>query len=220
MADLRMRTLTGPRFTVLLGPDYSGKSSVLERLAERGTCTVVSYDETLLDPAYSLIASARDEFIADALRAPAGLYSSDLLLTLVQIAVVHLRDRVVDAPPDRPVIVDSYYFKLLAKCSLLGHGNPSLFSWWRSFPRPDQVIYLEVAPAVAWERSGWGAGTNTMEHYGEKPTEESFTSFQADLARTIRQEVAGLNLTTLGPCDDIEESVDLVEKAIKDGGHG
>lgn len=212
--------MADPRFTVLLGPDYSGKSSVLERLAERGTWTVASYDKTLLDPAYSLVGRVRDEFLTEALRAPAGRYSPDLFLTLVQIAVVHLRDRVAEAPPDRPVIVDSYYFKLLAKCSLLGYGNPSLFAWWRTFPQPDQVVYLDVAPAVAWARSGWGADANLMECYGEKPTEESFTSFQADLADAMRKEVAGLNVTTLWQSDCVEKSVDLVEQAIMDGAHG
>ncbi|MFS7877431.1 hypothetical protein ACEYXF_29450 [Streptomyces asiaticus] len=209
-----------PRSTVLLGPDYSGKSSVLERLAERGTWTVVSYDEALLDPVYSLIGRVRDEFLTEALRAPAGRYSSDLFLTLVQIAAVHLRDRVADAPPDRPVIVDSYHYKLLAKCSLLGHDNPSLLSWWRSFPPPDQVVYLDVEPAVAWERSGWGADANPMEHYGEKPTEESFTRFQADLGDVMRKELAGLNVITLGQSEGVEESVELVEKAVRNGAHG
>ncbi|MFE2448416.1 hypothetical protein ACWDHW_27155 [Streptomyces melanosporofaciens] len=209
-----------PRLTVLLGPDYSGKSSVLEGLAERGTCTVVSYDKALLDPVYSLIGRVRDEFLTEALRAPAGRYSSDLFLTVVQIAVVHLRDRMMDAPPDRPVIVDSYYFKLLAKCSLLGYDNASLFSWWRSFPPPDQVVYLDVEPAVAWERSGWGAHANPMEHYGEKPTEDSFTRFQMDLGEVMAKEMTGLNVITLGQPDGVEESVDLVEKTIRDGAHG
>ncbi|MFJ7769019.1 hypothetical protein ACIQ1J_11575 [Streptomyces sp. NPDC097107] len=92
----------GPEFTVLLGPDYSGKSSVLRRLADSGHWTVVTCDQTPLDTDYALIGRARRELLSEALRAPAGRYSPDILITLLQLAVVHMRDRVTGAPPGRP----------------------------------------------------------------------------------------------------------------------
>lgn len=203
----------GPEFTVLLGPDYSGKSSVLRRLADSGRWTVVTCDQTPLDTDYALIGRARRELLSEALRAPAGRYSPDILLTLMQLAVVHMRDRVTGAPPGRPVIVDSYYLKIMAKCTLLGYANPSLFSWWRSFPQPARVVYLDVPPAVAWERSGRGAALNPMEHYGDTPTEEAFTRFQDDLRDLLHAELAGMEVTTLEPGSGIDRAVDAVVHA-------
>ncbi|WP_153182664.1 hypothetical protein [Streptomyces sp. E2N166] len=203
----------GPEFTVLLGPDYSGKSSVLRRLADSGRWTVVTCDQAPLDTDYALIGRARRELLSEALRAPAGRYSPDILLTLLQLAVVHMRDRVTGAPPGRPVIVDSYYLKIMAKCTLLGYANPSLFSWWRSFPQPARVVYLDVPSAVAWERSGRGAALNPMEHYGDTPTEEAFTRFQDDLRDLLHAEVAGMEVTTLEPGSGIDRAVDAVAHA-------
>ncbi|MFI7349636.1 dTMP kinase [Streptomyces sp. NPDC049936] len=203
-----------PKFTVLLGPDYAGKSSVLRRFADSGSWTVVTCDQGPLDTDYPLIGRARRELLPEALGAPAGRYSPDVLLTLMQLAVVHMRDRVTGAPPGRPVIVDSYYLKILAKCTLLGYANPSLFSWWRSFPQPDRVVYLDVPPAVAWERSGRGAALNPMEHYGDTPTEEGFTRFQDDLRDMLRTEVAGMRVTTLPQGSGIDRAVDAVDAVV------
>lgn len=203
------------KFTVLLGPDYTGKSSVLQRLADSGSFTVVSLDESLLDADYPLISRARRELLPEALNAPARRYSPAIVLTLMQLAVVHMRDRVADAPPGRPVIVDSYYFKIMAKCALLGYASGPLFSWWRSFPQPDQVLYLDVAPAVAWERSGHGSAVNPMEHYGDTPTKETFTQFQVDLGDMMHKEVASLNVATLEQGTGIDHSVYAVEESIR-----
>jgi thymidylate kinase len=151
--------------------------------------------------------------MAEGLGAPAGRYSSDLLLTLLQVAVVHLRDQLLAAPRGMPLIMDSYYFKILSKCALLGHANEALFAWWRSFPRPDRVVYLDVPPDVAWQRSGHGASVNAMEHYGERPTKSGFMDLQEDLRRAMLMEVAGLDLHILDTCEDVESTTRLIEKS-------
>ncbi|MET7640032.1 hypothetical protein [Streptomyces sp. NPDC005438] len=199
-------------FTVLLGPDYAGKSSVLRRLADDPSWTVVSYDRGLLDTGSPLVGRVRDEFLAEALCDP-GRYSPDLVLSLLQVAVVHLRDRVATAPRDTHVLVDSYYFKILAKCHLLGLRNEALFSWWRGFPQPERVLFLDVTPDLAWRRSGHGADANSLEHYGERPTAQTFQSFQTDLRRTLLTEVSHLDVTTIEPGHTIEETVRAVEAA-------
>jgi thymidylate kinase len=200
-------------FTVLLGPDYAGKSSVLRRLAADGSWTVVSYDRGLLDPNAPLVGRVRDEFFGEALKEP-GRYSPDLVLTIMQVAVVHLRDQVAAAPPGR-VIVDSYYYKILAKCRLLGLSNEALFSWWRGFPQPDGVVFLDVPPHVAWRRSGCGADVNGTEYYGDEPTEAGFRAFQTDLRQTLLAEVADRDVTVVAQPDGLAEAVETVERATR-----
>ncbi|EST39295.1 hypothetical protein N566_02720 [Streptomycetaceae bacterium MP113-05] len=209
---------SGRPFTVLLGADYAGKSSVLRRLADGDDWTVVSYDRGLLDPGSPLVGRVRDELLGEALAEP-GRYSPDLVLTLMQVAVVHLRDRVAAAPPGRRVIVDSYYFKILAKCRLLSMGNETLFSWWRSFPRPENVVLLDVLPHEAWRRSGQGEYANGMEHYGDEPAEGAFRTFQTDLRETLLNEVKDLDVTVVPQQDGVDEAVGAVERATRNLQH-
>jgi thymidylate kinase len=185
-----------PTFSVLLGPDYAGKSTMISALALRGV-QCVSYDQGFVRPDCPLVNDLRDRFITQALRGRGRSYSADFLVTLLQTAVVYLRDQVMRADPDRPVVVDSYYYKILAKCTLTGLINECLFTWWRSFPRPRQVIYLDVDPVIAWRRSGEGSRLNSFEHYGDTPTWENFSRFQADLRQLMVQEIGPLPMQVL-----------------------
>ena len=117
-------------FTVLLGTDYAGKSTILAGLAAEGW-QCASYDDEFLPPGSELVAELRESFVPRALRRVGDPYSTDFVLTLLQTSVVHLRDQALNADPGRPVIVDSYYYKMLAKCVLTGLVNDALISWWR-----------------------------------------------------------------------------------------
>ncbi|HEX9338714.1 MAG TPA: hypothetical protein VF892_22645, partial [Pseudonocardiaceae bacterium] len=142
-------------FAVVLGPDFAGKSSALAVL--RGF-RVVSTDRRFV--------AARHDVVSQLRRAVSGVddnYSPDFLAALLQTAVVHLRDEVVRAA--EPVVVDSYYYKILAKCRLAGVGDNPMFDWWRSFPQPARVIYLTVSAASAWRRCGRGTKLNPLEFH-------------------------------------------------------
>jgi thymidylate kinase len=200
-----------PAFSVLLGPDYAGKSTVLSALAARGV-QCVSYDDEFVRPDCSLVNELRDRFVTQALRSKGTSYSADFVVTLLQTAVVYLRDQVMCADRERPVVVDSYYYKILAKCVLTGLANEVLFAWWRSFPRPRQVIYLDVDPATAWRRSGEGAQLNFFEHYGDAPTWESFRRFQTDLRRLMVAEIGPVPMEVLSEADGGGQVVDVMRR--------
>lgn len=200
-----------PEFSVLLGPDYSGKSTVISALAVRGV-QCVSYDHEFVRPDCSLVNDLRDRFVTRALCGRGTSYSADFVVTLLQTAVVYLRDQVMCADRDRPVVVDSYYYKILAKCVLTGLVNEFLFAWWRSFPRPRQVIYLDVDPATAWRRSGEGSQLNFFEHYGDAPTWESFRRFQTDLRRLMVSEIGPVPMEVLGESDGVGEVMDAIRR--------
>lgn len=196
------------RFCVLLGPDYAGKSAVLDALATRWRC--VSVDDGHLAPEHRLLADLRRNLVRDVLP---GRYSADFMAGLLQLAVLHLRDQIL-AAGDAPVLVDSYYYKILAKCRIAGVAENPMFAWWRTFPQPRRVLYLDVAPATTWQRCGDEA--NPLEYYGDRPDWPGFEAYQADLRKVMLDETAHLPVTVLSEEDGVARTVARVEEALAD----
>ncbi|HZF89902.1 hypothetical protein [Streptomyces sp.] len=186
-----------PPFVVLLGPDYAGKSSALAELADGASAwPIVSLDDAFLEPGHSLIGRLRRSLVGDVMPALHRDYSPDFMVTLLQTAALHLRDS-IERSPRAPVLVDSYYYKLLAKCRLSGVDDHPMFDWWRSFPRPHRVIFLEVSAATAWRRSRQGAEVNPLEYYGDRPERASFEKYQSDLSKVMWEEIRDLPVTVI-----------------------
>ncbi|MFI6689980.1 hypothetical protein [Streptomyces sp. NPDC050485] len=186
-----------PPFCVLLGPDYAGKSSALARLlAEAPRWRPVSVDDGQLAPEHALIGRLRRAVVTD-VAARAGAWSPEFFGTLLQTAVLQLRDQLLAGAPGQPAVVDSYYYKLLAKCRLAGVPEHPMLTWWRSFPKPRRIIYLDVSPHTAWRRSHDGADLNVLEHYGPHPDWDGFRRYQEDLAKLMRDEIRDLPVSVI-----------------------
>ena len=203
-------------FWVLLGPDYAGKSTVMTELSRRLQGHFLSYDDTALGGQYPIVNKLREAIAVDVLSRIGSTYSPDFVISLFHAYMVFLRDRLLEAGDDKPVIVDSYYYKLLAKCSLAGLANDAIFALWRSFPQPKQIIYLDVAADVAWRRSE-GRGLNALEFYGSAPTRDGFELFQVSLRHAMLREVAGIQLRTLDSSGAVNSVVSAVETMISFG---
>ena len=191
------RDAVHPAFCVLLGPDYAGKSSALGLL--RGSAPqwrAVSVDDAYLAPEHALIGRLRRDLVKD-VAAHESAWSPEFFAALLQTAIVHLRDQLLGDASGTPAVVDSYYYKILAKCRLAGVADNPMFAWWRSFPRPRRVIYLDVPPQTAWRRSRQGADLNPLEHYGPRPEWDGFRRYQEDLAKVMREEIHGLPVTVI-----------------------
>lgn len=206
-------------FSVLLGPDYAGKSSVLSALAATAAPgQLISVDDEFLEPRHALLGTLRRRLYTDVLTAEPGTYSPEFASSLLQCAVVHVRDRIAAADPDLPVLVDSYYYKILAKCRLTG-GEQPLFAWWRALPRPRQVVYLDVGPETAWRRAGEGARLNPMEYYGVPGgpvAYEDFAAFQTDLRAAMFEELGDVPVSVVHEQPDVAETVRVVRKVLHD----
>ncbi|MEU2436634.1 hypothetical protein ABZ595_10570 [Streptomyces rubradiris] len=190
-------------FWTLVGPDFSGKSTVLERLRDDYGWHVISHGGRDLD-AYPLIRTIRDTWLTEAYPRTGTRYSSELTLAALHTVVLHLRDELARAADRERVIVDSYYYKLLAKCSLLGVRHDETFHYWRSFPQPKGVVYLHADPEVTWERAGRGSRLNPFEYAGDRPSREGFAELQSQLRGALLKEVAELPLTVVDSARDQE----------------
>lgn len=199
-------------FTVLLGPDYAGKSSALNVLA--GSCEVVSVDDEFLAQEYGVVRGLKRTLMKEVLPRLDEVYTMDFAMSLLQTAVVHLRDRLDRCVGDRTVVVDSYYYKILAKCRLLcGDANP-VFDWWRSFPQPERIVYLDVDPATSWRRCADGAATNRLEHYGTEPAFPAFAAFQRDLSEVMLEEAGDLPVTVVPEQTGVHVTVAAIRRAM------
>ncbi|MEU3983402.1 hypothetical protein AB0F77_25510 [Streptomyces sp. NPDC026672] len=200
-------------FWTLLGPDFSGKSTVLSRLHTAHDWHVVSYDDRYLESA-PLIRRLREMWVDDAFVWSGRRYSPELVLAVLHPIVLHLRDELARAAGRERVVVDSYYYKLLSKCALLGVEDSGVFAAWRSFPQPEGVVYLDVSSEVAWERSGRGQRINPFEHFGERPTEAGFTRLQDELRGALLKETSELPLTVVDADAPPEAVLDQVRAAL------
>ncbi len=202
-----------PAFLVVSGADYAGKSVVMRALAaEEPAWRLLSVDDEFLSPEHGVVSRLKSDLFSETLPGLGKHHSPDFVACLLQAAVVHLRDQLLDCGSHQPVVVDSYYYKILAKCRLIG-ANEEVFRWWRGFPQPRRVLFLDVDPAEAWRRSGHGARANRLEFHGGHVARDSFTSFQEELRPLILDEVAHLPVD-LVPQGDVGATVAHIREAV------
>lgn len=202
-----------PAFLVLSGTDYAGKSVVMRALAaEEPAWRLLSVDDEFLSPEHGVVTRLKSDLFKETLPGLGKHHSPDFVAALLQTAVLHLRDQLLDCGPHQPVVVDSYYYKILAKCRLVG-ATEEVFRWWRGFPQPRRVLFLDVDPAEAWRRSEHGARANRLEFHGEHVGQDSFTSFQHELRARILAEVAHLPVEVVPP-GDVTTTVRRIREAV------
>jgi thymidylate kinase len=178
-------------FWTVLGADYAGKSTVLRTLARDRSWRLVSYDDPYVR-GHRVVRQLRSSAFFEAYQQIGRPYSRDLVFSLLTPVALYLRDEAVRQAALGPTVVDSYYYKLLAKGTVTGIAREPATSLWRSLPRSGGVVFLDVDPEVAWRRAGGPGNLNPFEYHGPAPTFEGFARFQAELRAAMLREVAGL----------------------------
>lgn len=207
--------MTERSFIVLLGSDYAGKSTLMQCLARQMPWAFVSYDEDFVAEEHGLILRLKKDYLGEILSKVGRDYSGDFLLSCLQMCTVYLRDQVEGSLVSKDVLADSYYFKLVAKCILSGFVNEAIFSLWRSFPQPDEVLYLDTDPELLWGRCQQGEALNPFEHYGDEPTYDNFVRFQRDLRRLLLSETAHMPTRILDASRPVPELTLTVAQAFE-----
>jgi thymidylate kinase len=206
-------------FFVILGTDFAGKSSVMAELARTEPGAILlSTDHQFVGHGYELISRLRRDVVEDVLPALGRRYSADFLAGILQLSVLHLRDRIRDAVRhDRIVVVDSYYYKILAKCQLNGLPDNGMFDSWRSFPQPRHIAFLDVSVRTAWRRSVRAGRVNAWEHYGARPEQDAFERFQRDLRDALTKETAAVPTTVITEHDGVRATAAAVWEVLNHG---
>jgi len=184
--------LNAGQFVVIVGIDGAGKSTVVDNLASN-TC-VVTWQEVLeidaLAHAYGDPKLAQKfPQIREQLRPRTRAF--EFLMFFAAMYEYLIQPRLADG---RDVIVDSYYYKQLAKESVLGKAHPSLYVGARTLPSPDHVFLLDVAPEVAYARKG-GLPT-TSEVLGSHDL-RGFERMQSALAKELTNLTEDLETSTV-----------------------
>ncbi|MFC6085241.1 hypothetical protein [Sphaerisporangium aureirubrum] len=200
-------------FNVLLGADYAGKSTVLHALSARGWNVVASDDER-----FPVLGALRLLWLGEVLPELGCRYSRTMAMAVLNPLIVHLRDQVeLLAANGGPVVVDSYYYKLMAKLQMADLLTLDILSSWLELPRPARVVFLDAEPEHTWERTHNGADLNPLEHYGRRATRASFVRYQRDLREHLLTAAAGVPLTMVDATAGLASMVDEVEAALKAG---
>jgi thymidylate kinase len=183
-------------FWTLLGPDFAGKSTVLRRLSRDHGWRVVSHDDEFLGDR-PLVSLLRRCWVDEALRYAGTRYTAELVLSALHPVILHQRDELARAGTagTAPLIVDSFFYKVRAACTLLGVTDDGVFSRWCAMQPPRGIIYLDVPPEVTWQRAGERRTVSAFEHYGPQPTRQAFVDFQTDLRALMLEQVRDLPVT-------------------------
>jgi thymidylate kinase len=202
-------------FHVLLGPDYAGKSTLFRALSQRSCGHLISCDDCPVAEQLAVAGSFRKAFAAVSSPTAGRTLSQEFVVSLFHAYLVFVRDQIAATRGDKPVIVDSYYYKILAKCVLTGVGNEGVFNLWRSFPQPSRVFYLDIDVDAAWERCDRGGRLNNFEYYGPRPTRSGFDRFQGALRSAMLKEVPARKITVIDQHRNVEDIVEEIENVIE-----
>lgn len=164
------------RFIVLLGIDGSGKTSLLRALAARGLRTAQWQQ-------------LRDHDVPAALAPTAPTAVKNGLTPLARAMFIggHLVAQYEylvrpQIETGRTVVLDSYYFKVLAKERILGVAHPALVDLCAELPQPDLLLHLDVTPQESRRRKQ--GRISSYEHF--EPDETTYLTFQTRLAAHLR----------------------------------
>jgi thymidylate kinase len=167
---------------VLVGIDGSGKTSLLSSL---GTARLItsSWRDLRNHELPSVMAPDAPTAIKNRLTAvPRAMFIGGHIVAQYEYLV---RPQLALG---RDVLLDSYWYKVVAKERILGRLHPSLTELCELLPVPDAVIVLVTDPGVAFARK---RGTPAPYEYFHQPVEEDFTRFQSRLRDQLDTALVG-----------------------------
>ena len=183
-------------FWVVTGIDYSGKTTVLKYVKEKGFPSLhwsdlreIPWIRPVLERPYDIVFEM----------GPLSRASFILLVASTMFEVMKKK---------RIVLVDSYWYRFYVKEKIFGLSDLKILETLFDLPKPIEVFYIEVSPEEALKRSG-GKFTQ-YETFGPNP--EDFIKFQTLLDKELRALLNSLNvkLTYLDGSKSISEQGDII----------
>ncbi|MDQ1817121.1 hypothetical protein RBA41_27825 [Massilia sp. CCM 9210] len=176
------------RFFCLLGGDGSGKSTLLDALAIR--CPdIVTVNWKQLSSVTLLPELLPGLSPHDTLRC---LGPRSRAAQFCYLAALEYEMMIEPALAEgKTVVVDSYWYKFVAKMEVLEMAAPFLEPLCQTLPRPGHIVYLDTPVALALERK---SDINFFECNGDVA---NFMPFQRAIRETMLEYVAAIPLTRI-----------------------
>jgi thymidylate kinase len=190
-----------PLFLVLVGIDGSGKSTALDQLSRPGLVVRRWQDLRSHEVAASLAPDAPTDIKNRATPLARAMFIGGHLVAQYEYLVRPQLEA------SSSVLLDSYYYKLVAKERLFGVADPSLERLCRELPQPDGVVLLEVPAATSYGRK---AGKLSPYEYRGEATRGSYIAFQELLAASLRKQLRSVRherVDAAAPADVVLERV-------------
>lgn len=173
----------GGLFLVLLGIDGSGKTTLLSSLKDESLVTA-SWRDLRNHELPSVMAPDAPTRIKNRLSdIPRAVFIGGHIVAQYEYLVRP------ETSAGRHVILDSYWYKVLAKEHLLGRLHPVLGELRELLPVPDAVILLDVSPQTAYARKC--RASTPYERFGDLDAEGGFVRFQTSLFARWETELSG-----------------------------
>jgi len=187
-----MKAEKSGEFVVLLGGDHCGKSSIINTIKCNPEWRVISKETVVADEPTALLKTIEQVFFNIIAKDQYNQYPSDFLLSGFQMILSYMVRQIGECNHQTNVLVDSYYYKVIAKCILRKWINNNIFDIWRAFPQPDKVLFIDSSPYTMWQHSNNGKKSNPFEYYGHDRTLNDFYRFQRDLRDTMLAEITAV----------------------------
>lgn len=183
------RNMGEPLFVVVLGIDGAGKTAAL-RFLETYNLSVFTWRMVFELPEfylhYKLPRTLSNRDLRSLLKPRTRAFG---FLQFFSAEYEHLVAPALES--GKTAVVDSYYYKQLAREELIGKSHPVVIRALQLLPPPDVVFYLHVDPRTAFRRK---ERISKNEVGGNALTEEAFCRFQTEVDRKLREYIAGYSI--------------------------
>ncbi|RLE72730.1 MAG: hypothetical protein DRZ80_06955 [Thermoprotei archaeon] len=188
--------MTGWKFWVITGIDYSGKTTILREIAKKKFSSLhwsdlktVPWIKPVLERPYDIVFEMGKMSRA-----------SFILLVASTMFEVMMRKKIV--------LVDSYWYRFYVKEKIFGLSELEILKTLFKLPRPVKVFYVELPPEEAYIRS---RGVFTRYESFDN-TKEGFLKFQEILDKELRIlfKELGLAVNYLNGKDEVSKNVNII----------
>ena len=76
------------------------------------------------------------------------------------------------------------------------------------------MVFLDVPPETAWQRTRGRGTVNALEHYGPEAGRRQFVEYQSDLRKLMLEEVGQLPVSVIEEKDGVASTARAVEEAL------
>lgn len=192
--------MTNPLFIVIVGIDGSGKSTLVESLGRRGL-RVRTWRDLQRIPAAAPFVPVKPILSRSA---ASPLFRAVFIGGYLAAEYDYLVKPCLEA--GHSVILDSYYFKSLAKETFYMVSHPILAEICAALPKPDVVIYLDVDPTIAARRKKHF----TPYEYNVSPELDDIVQFNrriSDIMQELISDIPKVIIDANSPANELESSV-------------